>query len=44
MDHWYNPAMNCEEENPSPLKKAQEEREEHHQEEEEGIELSACRE
>jgi hypothetical protein len=36
--------MNCEEENPSPLKKAQEEREEHHQEEEEGIELSACRE
>jgi hypothetical protein len=36
--------MNCEEENPSPLKKAQEEREEHHQEEEEGIELLACRE
>jgi hypothetical protein len=36
--------MNCEEENPSPLKKAQEEREEHHQEEEEGIELWACRE
>jgi len=42
MDHWYNPAMNCEKENPSPLKKAQEEREEHHQEEEEGIELWAC--
>jgi hypothetical protein len=36
--------MNCEEEYPSPLKKAQEEREEHHQEEEEGIELWACRE
>jgi hypothetical protein len=36
--------MNCEEENPSPLKKAPEEREEHHQEEEEGIELWACRE
>jgi hypothetical protein len=36
--------MNCEEENPSPLKKAQEEMEEHHQEEEEGIELWACRE
>jgi hypothetical protein len=35
--------MNCEKENPSPLK-AQEEREEHHQEEEEGIELWACRE
>jgi hypothetical protein len=36
--------MNCEEENPSRLKKAQEEREEHHQEEEEGIELWDCRE